>query len=145
MDGMSAEEIVDNVWKTTRVKVGMTKEEYAERFVLTGDQSKAKSVVDSYYWQFVLIPYADSCFIVLDVSHVFLSFFRRDVDEILVQIINACRTVSNEIESLGDEPTNVSVRPLLTLQEELSSVYLPQAFRRIVYETLVNRVHDNER
>ena len=68
MDGMSAEEIVDNVWKTTRVKVGMTKEEYAERFVLTGDQSKAKSVVDSYYWQFVLIPYADSCFIVLDVS-----------------------------------------------------------------------------
>jgi len=53
MDGMSAEEVVDNIFKTTRVKVGMTKEEYAEKFVFKSKIGKANSVVPSYYWQFI--------------------------------------------------------------------------------------------
>jgi len=52
MDGMTAEEIVNNVFKTTRVKVGMTKDEYAEKFVFKSKFGKAHSPVDSYYWQF---------------------------------------------------------------------------------------------
>ena len=53
MDGMSAEEVVNNIFKTTRVKVGMTKEEYAEKFVFKSKNGKANSVVPSYYWQFI--------------------------------------------------------------------------------------------
>ena len=53
MDGMSAEEVVNNIFKTTRVKVGMTKEEYAEKFVFKSKIGKANSVVPSYYWQFI--------------------------------------------------------------------------------------------
>ena len=68
MDGMSAEEIVDNVWKTNRVKVGMTKDEYAEKFVLPDDLSKAKSVVDSYDWQFVGITSSDNYFVWINAS-----------------------------------------------------------------------------
>ena len=52
MDGMTAEEIVNNVFKTTRVKVGMTKEEYAEKFVFKSKSGKAHSPVDTFYWQF---------------------------------------------------------------------------------------------
>ncbi|MBO4680877.1 MAG: sigma-70 family RNA polymerase sigma factor [Clostridiales bacterium] len=52
MDGMSAEEIVDNVFKTTRVKIGMTKEEYAGKFVFKSKSGKARSAVPGYYWQF---------------------------------------------------------------------------------------------
>ena len=68
MDGMSAEEVVNNVWKTTRVKVGMTKEEYASKFVLNGENSKANSVVDGFYWQFVLIPSSKSRILMLTLS-----------------------------------------------------------------------------
>ncbi|MBR3082452.1 MAG: sigma-70 family RNA polymerase sigma factor [Clostridiales bacterium] len=68
MDGMSAEEVVNNVWKTTRVKVGMTKEEYASKFVLNGKNSKANSVVDGFYWQFVLIPSSKSRIMMLTLS-----------------------------------------------------------------------------
>ena len=68
MDGMSAEEVVNNVWKTTRVKVGMTKEEYASKFVLNGKDSKANSVVDGFYWQFVLIPSSKSRILMLSLS-----------------------------------------------------------------------------
>ena len=53
MDGMSAEEIVNNIFKTTRVKVGVTKDEYAERFVFKSKTGKANSVVESFYWQFL--------------------------------------------------------------------------------------------
>ena len=53
MDGMSAEEVVNNVWKTTRVKVGMTKQEYAERFVFKSKNGRTNSVVDNFYWQFI--------------------------------------------------------------------------------------------
>ncbi len=53
MDGMSAEEIVNNIFKTTRVKVGVTKDEYAERFVFKSKNGKANSVVESFYWQFL--------------------------------------------------------------------------------------------
>ena len=53
MDGMSAEEVVDNVFKTTRVKVGMTKEEYAEKFVFKSKNGRTNSVVDNFYWQFI--------------------------------------------------------------------------------------------
>ena len=52
MDGMSAEEIVNNVFKTARVKVGITKEEYAERFVFKSRTGKAYSSVPNFYWQF---------------------------------------------------------------------------------------------
>ena len=52
MDGMSAEEIVNNVFKTARVKVGLTKEEYAERFVFKSRTGKAYSSVPNFYWQF---------------------------------------------------------------------------------------------
>ena len=51
MDGMTAEEIVNNVFKTTRVKVGMTKDEYAEKFVFKSKYGKAHSAVDNFYWQ----------------------------------------------------------------------------------------------
>ena len=53
MDGMSAEEVVNNVWKTTRVKVGMTKQEYAEKFVFKSKNGRTNSVVDNFYWQFI--------------------------------------------------------------------------------------------
>jgi hypothetical protein len=53
MDGMTADEVVNNIFKTTRVKVGMTKEEYAEKFVFKSKIGKANSVVPSYYWQFI--------------------------------------------------------------------------------------------
>lgn len=54
MDGMTSEEIVNNVWKTTRIKVGTTKEEYASRFVFPREYNKANSAVDNFYWQFVV-------------------------------------------------------------------------------------------
>ena len=53
MDGMSSEEIVNNVFKTARVKVGVTKDEYAERFVFKSKNGRANSVVESFYWQFL--------------------------------------------------------------------------------------------
>ncbi len=54
MDGMTSEEVVNNVWKTTRIKVGTTKEEYASRFVFPREYNKANSAVDNFYWQFVV-------------------------------------------------------------------------------------------
>ena len=53
MDGMSAEEVVNNVFKTTRVHTGLTKQEYYERFVFKSKTGKGNSAVDSFYWQFL--------------------------------------------------------------------------------------------
>ena len=53
MDGMTADEVVNNIFKTTRVKVGVTKEEYAERFVFKSKNGRTNSPVDSFYWQFL--------------------------------------------------------------------------------------------
>ena len=53
MDGMTADEIVNNIFKTTRVKVGVTKEEYAERFVFKSKNGRTNSPVDNFYWQFL--------------------------------------------------------------------------------------------
>ena len=53
MDGMTADEIVNNIFKTTRVKVGVTKEEYAERFVFKSKNGRTNSPVDNFYWQFI--------------------------------------------------------------------------------------------
>lgn len=63
MDGMTPEEIVNNVWKTSRIKVGTTKEEYASRFVFTKKHYKANSAVEHFYWQFVV--FGDVKFLVL--------------------------------------------------------------------------------
>ena len=63
MDGMTPEEIVNNVWKTSRIKVGTTKEEYASRFVFTKKHYKANSGVEHFYWQFVV--FGDVKFLVL--------------------------------------------------------------------------------
>ncbi len=63
MDGMTPEEIVNNVWKTSRIKIGTTKEEYASRFVFTKKHYKANSAVEHFYWQFVV--FGDVKFLVL--------------------------------------------------------------------------------
>lgn len=63
MDGMTPEEIVNNVWKTSRIKIGTTKEEYASRFVFTKKHYKANSGVEHFYWQFVV--FGDVKFLVL--------------------------------------------------------------------------------
>ena len=63
MDGMTPEEIVNNVWKTSRIKIGTTKEEYASRFVFTQKHYKANSGVEHFYWQFVV--FGDVKFLVL--------------------------------------------------------------------------------
>ena len=56
MDGMTADEIVENVCKTTNVKIGMTKEDYEALFYIPNDKTLAgepyTSVNDSWNWQF---------------------------------------------------------------------------------------------
>lgn len=56
MTGMTADEIVENVWKTANIDIGMTKSDYEELFYIPDDKTLAgkpfNSVDDSWYWQF---------------------------------------------------------------------------------------------
>jgi RNA polymerase sigma factor (sigma-70 family) len=55
MDGMTADEIVENVWKTANVKNGMTKEDYEALFYIPDDKTlagKPYATTDTWYWQF---------------------------------------------------------------------------------------------
>ena len=56
MDGMTADEIVDNVWKTSNISVGMSKEDYEALFYIPDDQTLAgtryNSPDDTFYWLF---------------------------------------------------------------------------------------------
>ena len=51
MQNMTADEIVKNLWNTSKVRVGMTKQEYEANFVLPDDISYFKTLDDSLYWQ----------------------------------------------------------------------------------------------
>ena len=51
MNDMTAQEIVDNIWKTGDVYVGMTKDEYASNLVVPEDTTYFKTLDDQMYWQ----------------------------------------------------------------------------------------------
>ena len=50
MDGMTADEVVTNIWKTKNVYVGMSKDEYAERLIEL-DGNTTQTIDSSFYWQ----------------------------------------------------------------------------------------------
>ena len=52
MDDMSADEVVENLWKTANVEIGLTKEEYATRFIVPTDDT-IKTTNNNLYWQFL--------------------------------------------------------------------------------------------
>ena len=56
MDDMTAEQIVENVWNTANISVGMTQEDYEARFYIPEDMTLAgqpfNTENDSWYWQF---------------------------------------------------------------------------------------------
>ena len=51
MDGMTSDEVVENIWKTANVNVGLEKGAYAERFILP-DEDTIQTVDNNMYWQF---------------------------------------------------------------------------------------------
>ena len=51
MDGMTSDEVVENLWKTANVEVGLTKDSYAERFILP-DEDTIQTTDNNMYWQF---------------------------------------------------------------------------------------------
>jgi len=56
MDGMTSDEVVENLFKSANVSIGMTKEDYQERFYVPEDKTlagkKYNSTDDSWYWTF---------------------------------------------------------------------------------------------
>ena len=56
MDGMTSEEVAENLFKAGNVSIGMTKEDYQNRFYVPEDKTlagkKYNSVDDSWYWTF---------------------------------------------------------------------------------------------
>ena len=51
MDGMTVDECVDNLWKTSNVYVGMSKDEYFEN-IITPEEDPAIGYDDSFSWNF---------------------------------------------------------------------------------------------
>ena len=58
MKDMTAEECIENIWKTANVRVGMTKAEYDENLIVPDDMWYFKTLDDSFYWQ---ANYSEEC------------------------------------------------------------------------------------